>query len=231
MGISVDDIEFMERFSVRNGIPYTLVGDPDLKVIDSFGIRNPDIALAIHSTYIADNDGTIYYRKVGRRRPLPGELLDAVDFHHGNWPRPPVLVEESEITGYHITVARAVLESSEQRVVPAGLSEQDLAVMKAVGQKFDEQEWDPALKMWREWQAERDLPWKSIVRYFAYDRYLSKNPRLHQIVRDLKELEPSQRTPRRVRRLLRQMNPDDRDQVFLLRALVSVLDDITESQL
>ena len=231
VGISVDDSEFMERFSVRDGIPYPLLGDPEMRIIDNFKIRNPEIALAIHSTYLADKDGVIYYRKVGRRRPLPGEILDAIDYHHGNWPRPALEVTESEITGYHISVAQALIESFGQQRYPTGLNSEDKATVELLRKRFGEEEWDPALKIWTEWQAASgERNWAEIIRYFTWDQYLSNNPSLQNFTLEIKALDPKERTPRRVRQLMRRkLTAEERDQVFLLRALVSILDDITEA--
>ena len=57
-------------------------------VVKKFGVQNPDTQeLALHAVYIVDQEGRVFYRKVGRRRPISEELLDAIDAHNGEYPR------------------------------------------------------------------------------------------------------------------------------------------------
>ena len=67
-----------------------MLSDPGMKVIDQqFHIRNPrEPELAIHAVYLLDREGRVYYRKVGRRRPLSPEFIAAVDWHLAH-PRAP----------------------------------------------------------------------------------------------------------------------------------------------
>ncbi len=37
--------------------------------------------LSLHAVYLLDADGTIFYRKIARRRAYPPEFLDAIDYH------------------------------------------------------------------------------------------------------------------------------------------------------
>ncbi len=50
---------------------------------------NPDTPeLSLHAIYIVDPQGRVFYRKIARRRAYADELLDAIDYHFGPWPRP-----------------------------------------------------------------------------------------------------------------------------------------------
>ena len=86
VAISVDDVPTSEKWAKRRGFTFTLASDPEMKLIDRFGIRNrntPDLAL--HAIYIVDKDGDVFYRKVARRRAYSNELADAVDHFRGKW--------------------------------------------------------------------------------------------------------------------------------------------------
>ena len=62
--------------------------DPAQTVVKKFGVQNPDTEeLALHAVYIVDQQGQVFYRKVGRRRPISEELLDAIDSFNGEYPR------------------------------------------------------------------------------------------------------------------------------------------------
>lgn len=67
----------------KRGLTMTMLSDPEQRIItDLFHIRNPAREeLAIHAVYILDGDGRVFYRKVGRRRPLSPEFLAAIDWH------------------------------------------------------------------------------------------------------------------------------------------------------
>ncbi len=71
------------------GFEFPLAADPDMKLIDRFGIRNPNQTdLALHAIYIVDRDGDVFYRKIGRRRAYSTELLSAIDHYRGEWVPP-----------------------------------------------------------------------------------------------------------------------------------------------
>ena len=88
LAISVDEPEASLAIIDRLGLTFPLASDPEQKVIQAFRIQNPDTKeLAIHAVYLLDQDGVIFYRKVGLRRPLSRELIDAIDAHRGEYPR------------------------------------------------------------------------------------------------------------------------------------------------
>ncbi len=93
VAVSVDKPDTSRPWKQKKGFTFALASDPDMALIDGrFHIRNPqEKDLALHAIYIVDGKGRIYYRKVARRRAMPGELLDAIDFHRGTYkpPAPP----------------------------------------------------------------------------------------------------------------------------------------------
>ena len=83
----MDAPEHSQALIQRLGLEFPLAGDADQAVVKSFGVQNPETQeLALHAVYIVDRSGKIYYRKVGRRRPISEELLDAIDASRGLYP-------------------------------------------------------------------------------------------------------------------------------------------------
>jgi hypothetical protein len=88
IALSVDEPEASLAMIDRMGLSFPLGSDPDQRVIQAFRVQNPDTReLAIHAVYIVDGDGVIFYRKVGLRRPVSQELIDAIDAFRGEYPR------------------------------------------------------------------------------------------------------------------------------------------------
>ena len=88
VALSVDETEASTNMIKRLGLRFALGSDPEQVVVKAFGVQNPDTReLAIHAVYIVDDNGKIFYRKVGRRRPLSEELIDAIDSYRGDYPR------------------------------------------------------------------------------------------------------------------------------------------------
>jgi peroxiredoxin len=86
--VSVDPPEVTLPWATKKGFTFALAGDPALEVIRGWHIENEEVGdLSFHAVFVVDTDGKIFYRKVGRRRALSDELLDAVDYHYGqgNW--------------------------------------------------------------------------------------------------------------------------------------------------
>ena len=79
-----DSLAMIERL----GLSFELASDPNQRIIQMFGVQNPDTReLALHAVYIIDQQGKIFYRKVGLRRPTSGELIDAIDAFRGDYPK------------------------------------------------------------------------------------------------------------------------------------------------
>ena len=67
--MSVDPIETSRSFAAKLGLTFTVASDPAMKVIDAWGVRNQDVpALALHSVFMVDRAGEVFYRKIARRR-------------------------------------------------------------------------------------------------------------------------------------------------------------------
>lgn len=94
IALSVDEPEASLAMIERLGIEFNLASDPEQTVIRSFRVQNPDTReLAIHAVYVIAEDGLVFYRKVGRRRPVSRELIDAIDAYHGDYPRTDEAIE------------------------------------------------------------------------------------------------------------------------------------------
>ncbi len=79
MLISVDPVETSKKFADKLGLEFLVASDPELRVIDQWGVRNPATPeLALHSVFIVDGTGVIIYRKVARRRVKSQEILWAL---------------------------------------------------------------------------------------------------------------------------------------------------------
>lgn len=86
VAISVDPVPTTFGWAKVKGFTFRLASDPEMKIIDRFGIRNPNQTdLALHAIYIVDRDGDVFYRKVARRRAYSQELLAAIDHYRGVW--------------------------------------------------------------------------------------------------------------------------------------------------
>lgn len=88
IGISVDEPEDTVPWAEGKGIPFPLLSDPELEVIDQWSLRNErSPELSLHAIYVVDTSRRVYYRKIALRRPGSQELFDAIDYHRGDWPR------------------------------------------------------------------------------------------------------------------------------------------------
>jgi len=84
VAISVDTPENTMPWVEKKGWTMPMASDPELKIIRSFELENPDVPeLSLHAVYIIDEQGKVFYRKVARRRAYSKEFLDAVDYHYG----------------------------------------------------------------------------------------------------------------------------------------------------
>lgn len=124
LALSVDEPEASQALIQRLGISFPIGSDPTQKVIKAFRVQNPDTrTLAIHAVYIVASSGRIFYRKVGLRRPLSQELIDAIDAFRGEYPSTDEIVEPQR----RITVAypeneyQALLTASSVDALPSGI--------------------------------------------------------------------------------------------------------------
>jgi peroxiredoxin len=82
----VDPIETNARLARQAQIEYPLLSDPDMRLIDAYGLRHreghdgEDIALS--ASILIDGGGIVRWTSVSRNvrlRPTPGEVLAAID--------------------------------------------------------------------------------------------------------------------------------------------------------
>jgi peroxiredoxin len=82
----VDPVETNAQLRRDAGLGFPILSDPDLRTIDAYGLRHhaghegQDIALS--ASVLIDADGVVRWTHVTRNfrvRPLPGEILAAVD--------------------------------------------------------------------------------------------------------------------------------------------------------
>ncbi len=114
----------------RLGITYNLASDPNQRVIQLFGVQNPDTReLALHAVYIINPAGEVYYRKVGLRRPLSAELIDAVDAYHGVYPQTDHVTAHNKSinVAYPTNNFQALLTISKIESLPSGINATDIA--------------------------------------------------------------------------------------------------------
>ena len=83
VAISVDKPEFAWSMGQTTGAKYQLLSDIDHKVIEAYGVFNPNEheGIAFPSTFILDKNGTIRYMYVGKTptdRPPDESILEQV---------------------------------------------------------------------------------------------------------------------------------------------------------
>lgn len=120
VAMSVDPADDSLAMIRRLGLSFEVGSDPNQRVIQLFRVQNPDTReLALHAVYIVGRDGEIFYRKVGLRRPLAAELIDAIDAHRGVYPQhDPAEPRERLNVAYPQNNFQALLEVSAELTVP-----------------------------------------------------------------------------------------------------------------
>ena len=85
-GVVVDPVETNAELARTAGLGFPILSDPDLQVIDAYGLRHlaahdgKDIALS--ASVLIDGDGVVRWTSLTRNvrvRPDPGEALAAID--------------------------------------------------------------------------------------------------------------------------------------------------------
>lgn len=185
IALSVDEPEASLAMIERMGLGFDLASDPQQSVITAFKVQNPDTReLAIHAVYIIDTDGGIFYRKVGLRRPVSEELIDAIDAFRGEYPRTDEEVEPRQ----RITVAyptnnfQALLSVSAVDALPEGIDPDDFdAVLNLHRQRRS----DDALVAFRELVARStaadDQALLDTAAWLTRQRFLSDNARAIEV--------------------------------------------------
>jgi len=124
IALSVDPPNDSQAMIKRLGLQFAIASDPNQRVVQMFRVQNPDTReLALHAVYIVDRDGKIFYRKVGRRRPVSAELIDAIDAHHGRYPQTDTIAwSRSQLNvAYPTNNFQALIEVSRVAGLPASV--------------------------------------------------------------------------------------------------------------
>ncbi len=81
VALSVDAPEVSLPWVEKKGFTFPVACDSKLEVIRAWGLENTDVGdLSLHAVVLLDPDGTVFYRKIARRRAYPPEFLDAIDY-------------------------------------------------------------------------------------------------------------------------------------------------------
>jgi len=59
LGVSADDAKSHGSFAAEHHLPFSLLADPEKKLIDAYGVRMPVVGLAKRWTFIIDRQGVI----------------------------------------------------------------------------------------------------------------------------------------------------------------------------
>jgi hypothetical protein len=116
---------------------FSIASDQDQAVMQAYGVQNPDTReLALHAVYIVDESRQVIYRKVASRRPLSQELLDAIDFHAGNYPLADKRFRrEATVVAFPENNFQALIELSTNTGLPVGVdSEMILPIIEVIRQ-------------------------------------------------------------------------------------------------
>src|SRR5262245_5139971 len=90
LAVVVDPVEKNAEVVRDLGLSYRVLADPQMKVVDTYGLRHPgghegqDIALS--ATFLIDENGTVAWRSLAqniRKRPHPDEILAEIDGARG----------------------------------------------------------------------------------------------------------------------------------------------------
>ena len=86
-GVVVDPVDTNATFARQLGVAFPILSDPDLAVIDAYGLRHPGAGpdghdVAHSASVLIDAAGVVRWRSITdnvRVRPLPETVLAAVD--------------------------------------------------------------------------------------------------------------------------------------------------------
>ena len=86
LAVVVDPVETNVRVVERLGLDFAILADPDLTVIDRYGLRHSEghggADIARPATFVLDRDGVVRWRALTgnyRLRPHPEDVLRAID--------------------------------------------------------------------------------------------------------------------------------------------------------
>ncbi len=59
LGVSSDDVASHRAFAGKFNLPFSLLADPERKIIDAYGVRMPVLGVAKRVTFLIDREGTV----------------------------------------------------------------------------------------------------------------------------------------------------------------------------
>lgn len=59
LGVSGDDVKSKKAFAEKYHLPFSILADPDKKILEAYGVKMPIIGLAKRVTFIIDKQGVI----------------------------------------------------------------------------------------------------------------------------------------------------------------------------
>lgn len=59
LGVSADDVKSHEDFAAKHHLPFSILADPDKKIIDAYGVQMPVVGRAKRWTFIIDRQGIV----------------------------------------------------------------------------------------------------------------------------------------------------------------------------
>jgi hypothetical protein len=184
----------------RLGLTFDVGSDANQAVVNAFGVQNPDTQeLALHAVYILGQDGTIFYRKIGRRRPVSAELIDAIDAFKGNYPQSDRIEgQPPRKVAYPSNNFQTIIEMATTPELPASISTTDIETVLTLIHKGASS--DVVLIAYRRFIAgaqgtsEEDL--LATANWIARQRFIADKPAaieagldLHRRLKRLDELE------------------------------------------
>ena len=156
LALSVDQPSDSLDMVDRLGLTYPLGSDSAQTVIQRYGVQNPDTnELALHAVYILDRDGQIFYRKVGLRRPVSNELIDAIDAYRGTYPQSdPAQPRRRSAVAYPQNNFQALITLADVIDLPADV---DPAEFQQLVSQLREHPGDDGLILVRDWMRAQSL--------------------------------------------------------------------------
>jgi peroxiredoxin Q/BCP len=59
LGVSADDVASHQAFASKFSLPFSLLADPERKIIDAYGVRMPVLGIAKRVTFLIDKKGIV----------------------------------------------------------------------------------------------------------------------------------------------------------------------------
>ncbi len=124
VALSVDPVKESGSLIRRLKLSYDVVSDETQQVMQAYRVQNPDTReLALHAVFIVDENREVVYRKVASRRPLSQELLDAIDYHYGQYPMGDTRIAETDfVREFPRNNYQALIEISSREGLPVSIS-------------------------------------------------------------------------------------------------------------